>query len=203
MLRLYDARDDEDEKRKVEPLIRPLLTSQSVNSVYGNGTPALGLLARDSSSLLAVALRLEPDPDIISQSLHWAIRRPQTPTSSVKALVDAGADVNFNPQLAFTDEETPAAFSDYQDDSPLSCMFRSSDFEKDEHQMCTTMEKEIDFNGIFLLSGAAGLNNPDHIYIDSFAMYDPSEKVSEGNNAHFHEAHKQKALHEIAKFDHD
>jgi NADH:ubiquinone oxidoreductase subunit E len=34
-------------------------------------------------------------------------------------------------------------------------------------------------------------------------MYDPSEKVSEGHNQHFHEAHKKKALHEIAKFDSD
>ena len=67
--------------------------------------------------------------------------------------------------------------------------------------MCTSIEKDIDFNGIFLLSGGAGLNNPDHIFIDSFATYDPSEKVSEGHNQHFHEAHKQKALHEIAKFD--
>ena len=39
---LCDARDDEDEKRKSEALIVPLLTSQSVNSVYGgDGTPFL------------------------------------------------------------------------------------------------------------------------------------------------------------------
>ena len=56
--RLYRAKDDEDEKRKVEALILPLLTSQSVNSVYGNGVPILGCFARDSYSFLAVALQL-------------------------------------------------------------------------------------------------------------------------------------------------
>jgi hypothetical protein len=61
----------------------------------------------------------------------------------------------------------------------------------------------MDFNGIFMLTGASGLNNPDHIYIDSFAMYDMSEKVSEGHNQHFHEAHKKKAIRDMAQFDHD
>jgi hypothetical protein len=61
----------------------------------------------------------------------------------------------------------------------------------------------MDFNGIFMLTGASGLNNPDHIYIDSFAMYDMSEKVSEGHNQHFHEAHKKKAVRDMAQFDHD
>ena len=129
---LYRARDDEDEKRKVEALIRPLLTSQSVNSVYGDGYPTLASLARYSSSLLTVALQLEPDPDIISQSLHLAIREPETTPSSVKALVDAGGDVNFNPLIFFTDEELPEAFAKFGYDSPLSCMFSCTDFEKDD-----------------------------------------------------------------------
>lgn len=144
---LYGARDDEDEKRKVEALIRPLLTSESVNTVYGNGAPTLGTLATGSSSLLAVALRLEPDPDIISMSLHRAVRPPQTPISSVKALVDAGADVNFNPRLAFTDEDMPEAFSGYRDDSPLSCMFSCAAFEKDDPAVLEKM-------GILLQAGA-------------------------------------------------
>ena len=145
--RLLRAKDDEDEKRKVEALIRPFLTSQSVNSVDDIGCPALGVLAMLSYSLLTVALRLEPGPDIISQSLHIAIREPVTPTSSVKALADAGADVNFNPRIAFTDDEMPKAFSVFPDDSPLSCMFSSSAFEKDDQAVLEKM-------GILLQAGA-------------------------------------------------
>jgi len=61
----------------------------------------------------------------------------------------------------------------------------------------------MDFSGIFMVTGATGINNPDHMYIDSFAMYDPSERVSEGHNKHFHDAHKKKAIHDMAQFDHD
>ena len=61
----------------------------------------------------------------------------------------------------------------------------------------------MDFNGVFLLTGNAGSNNPDHIYVDSFAMYDPSEEVSVGHNQHFHEAHKKKSLHDISIFNHE
>jgi hypothetical protein len=54
---------------------------------------------------------LEPDPDIISQSLHWAIRYPEMSPASVGLLVEAGADTNFVPRLSFTDEEIPEQFS--------------------------------------------------------------------------------------------
>ena len=146
--RLCDVRDDEDEKRNVEALIRPLLTSQSVNTVDDEGTPALVYFARWSFSLLTVALRLEPDPDIISQSLHVAIRFPETPTSSVKALVDAGADVNFSPRLAFTDEERPRVFSGgWKDQSPLSSMFSSDAFKRSDPAVLEKM-------GILLQAGA-------------------------------------------------
>lgn len=47
------------------------------------------------------------------------------------------------------------------------------------------------------------MRNPDHYYIDSFAMYDPSERVSEEANQHFHDAHKKKAIHDIAAFNHE
>lgn len=63
------------------------------------------------------------------------------------------------------------------------------DFVTEEYQSCTSIENEMDFNGIFMLTGNAGNNNPDHIYVDSFAMYDPSEEVSAAHNQHFHDAH--------------
>jgi len=56
------------------------------------------------------------------------------------------------------------------------------DFEKDDYTFCTSDEYEMDFNGIFALTANAGSKSPDHVYIDSFAMYDPSEEVSEGQN---------------------
>lgn len=59
----------------------------------------------------------------------------------------------------------------------------------------------MDFNGIFMMTANSGMQNPDHYYIDSFAMYDPKTKVSAGANKHFHEAHKKKAIHDMKIFD--
>jgi hypothetical protein len=40
----------------------------------------------------------------------------------------------------------------------------------------------MDFRGIFMMTANSGMRDPDHYFIDSFALYDPSEKVSEGHN---------------------
>lgn len=77
------------------------------------------------------------------------------------------------------------------------------DFEKDSYEFCTQDEYKMDFNGILMLTANSGMRDPDHYYIDSFAMYDPSERVSEGHNKHFHEAHKKKSVHDIAIFNHE
>lgn len=54
-----------------------------------------------------------------------------------------------------------------------------------------------------MMTANSGMRDPDHYFIDSFALYDPSEKVSEGHNQHFHEAHKKKAIHDVAIFNHE
>ena len=59
----------------------------------------------------------------------------------------------------------------------------------------------MDFKGVFMLTSNSGTRDPDHYYIDSFAFYDRHESVSEGHNKHFHEAHKKKAIHDMAVFD--
>ena len=61
--------------------------------------------------------------------------------------------------------------------------------EKDAYDFCTVAEFPMDFNGIFMMTANSGVRDPDHYFIDSFALYDPSEKVAEGHNKHFHEAH--------------
>jgi hypothetical protein len=84
---LIEARDDKDEKKAVEAKLRPLLTSLSVNSVDDIGRPLVSWIARESPSLLPVALELKQDPDIISMSLHYAIRWPSTTPASVGLLI--------------------------------------------------------------------------------------------------------------------
>lgn len=64
------------------------------------------------------------------------------------------------------------------------------------------MEADLDYEGIFMLTGATSIRNPDHVYLDAFALYNPEEKVSEGHNQHVHDAHKKKAIHDMAMFDH-
>lgn len=54
-----------------------------------------------------------------------------------------------------------------------------------------------------MVTGNSGLFNPDSIFIDSFAIYNPHEKVSASHNQHFHEAHKRKATRDMEKFQHD
>ena len=143
MNHLHQAKlkDDEDERNKYEDLIRPLLTCESVNSVDRNGAPTLGVLAIDSYSLLTVALQHDPNPDILSRSLHHAIRDKATPTSSIKALIDAGADVNFIPPLIFTHEEEPGASSgSLREDCPLACV---DGYDKDDPEILERVRLSI------------------------------------------------------------
>ena len=76
-------------------------------------------------------------------------------------------------------------------------------YEADTFESCFSIEHEMDFNGIFLITGNSGLYNPDQIIIDSFAIYNPHEKVSASHNQHFHEAHKRKATRDMERFRHD
>lgn len=52
------------------------------------------------------------------------------------------------------------------------------------------MEADLSYQGYFLLSGASGVQVPDHIYLKSFKTYDPKLIA---NNEHFQEARKAKA----------
>jgi len=36
-----------------------------------------------------------------------------------------------------------------------------------------TLKADLSFQGYFLLSGASGVQTPDHIYLKSFKLYDP------------------------------
>ena len=65
-------------------------------------------------------------------------------------------------------------------------------------EFCAKVEKEMDWNGAFLLSASSGMRNPDRYFVESFALYDPSTKVEASANEHFHESHKKKSVHDIA-----
>lgn len=66
---------------------------------------------------------------------------------------------------------------------------------------CTSFEQEMDFEGIFMVAGASGVTQPDHIYLEYFGLYNMHERVTEAIRKKMHEAHKKKALHEVAGFD--
>jgi len=51
----------------------------------------------------------------------------------------------------------------------------------------------LDYDGMFALTAGTGIMNSDHVYVDSFALYNPEEKVSLAHNQHYHEAHKKKS----------
>ena len=52
-----------------------------------------------------------------------------------------------------------------------------------------------------MVSAGSGAREPDHVYLEYFGLYNMHEKVSDSLKDHKHEAHKRKALHEIANFD--
>jgi len=66
---------------------------------------------------------------------------------------------------------------------------------------CISMTKELDFNGIFLITAGSAIRNPDRVYLDQFALYNPDVKVAEGHNKHVHEVHRQKSVHDMANYD--
>jgi len=42
-----------------------------------------------------------------------------------------------------------------------------------------TIEQEITYEGIFLVSAGSGIKNPDHVYLEYFGLYNMHEKVSD------------------------
>lgn len=70
-------------------------------------------------------------------------------------------------------------------------------------QSCVSLTQELDFDGLFAVTAGTSITNPDKVYLDSFALYNPEEKVAISHNQHFHDAHKRKAKHDMADFDHD
>jgi hypothetical protein len=75
------------------------------------------------------------------------------------------------------------------------------DYKKEDFEQCFSFEAPLDYPGVWLLTAGNGPKNPDHVYIDSFAIYNTEEKVSEGHNQHIHDAHKKKALRDMKQFD--
>ena len=56
------------------------------------------------------------------------------------------------------------------------------DYEKEDFEQCFSYEADLNYPGVWLITAGNGLKNPDHVYIDSFAVYDLEEKVSVGHN---------------------
>jgi len=58
-----------------------------------------------------------------------------------------------------------------------------------------TLEQEITYEGIFLVTAGSGIKNPDHVYLEYFGLYNMHEKVTDSFKQHKHEVHKKKAVH--------
>jgi len=44
---------------------------------------------------------------------------------------------------------------------------------------CVTLEQEIEYEGIFLVTAGSGIKNPDHVYLEYFGLYNMHEKISD------------------------
>ena len=74
-------------------------------------------------------------------------------------------------------------------------------YKKDDFDQCLTFEADLEFPGIWLITAGNGMKNPDHVFLESFALYNRDEKVAEGHNQHIHDAHKKKAERDMRQFD--
>ena len=72
--------------------------------------------------------------------------------------------------------------------------------ELQQFKSCISMEQDMDFNGVWVISGTTANVNPDRVFLDSFSYYNPQEKVSVGQNQRYHDAHKKKSEHDMAAF---
>ena len=68
---------------------------------------------------------------------------------------------------------------------------------------CTSFQHTLDYAGAWLFTAGSGVNNPDQYEIIDFQLYDTQERVSQGHNEHFHEAHKRNSVRDMAKFMHE
>ena len=58
-------------------------------------------------------------------------------------------------------------------------------------QSCVRFKQELDYDGIFVLSAATAVQNPDSVFVDSFRLYNPDERSSQARNEQVHEGHKK------------
>jgi len=50
-------------------------------------------------------------------------------------------------------------------------MYYNSD--QKSFQSCISFQEDLDFDGTFALTSGTGMTNYDHVYVDSFALYNP------------------------------
>lgn len=63
------------------------------------------------------------------------------------------------------------------------------------------MDVDLSKEGVWMITAGNGMKNPDHVYLDVFALYDQKIEVSESHNQHIHDAHQRKAKHDMDIFD--
>ena len=42
-----------------------------------------------------------------------------------------------------------------------------------DFEACFSLQKELDYDGIFLITAGTGPRNIDHVFLDQFALYNP------------------------------
>ena len=67
------------------------------------------------------------------------------------------------------------------------------DHNSSQFMHCFTMEKDLDFEGFFVIAGSSGRNPSDHNYLNSFKLFDPLKAQT---NHHYQDAHDRKSMSE-------
>ena len=50
---------------------------------------------------------------------------------------------------------------------------------EEEFQSCVSFQQDLDFKGLWLITGSSGLTTPDKAVVDSFSLYNLGEQVTQ------------------------
>jgi hypothetical protein len=75
------------------------------------------------------------------------------------------------------------------------------DYEKNDFEACISIDANLSEVGVWMITAGNGMKNPDHVFLDVFALYNNAIEVSESHNQHIHDAHERKAKHDMDIFD--
>ena len=69
-----------------------------------------------------------------------------------------------------------------------------------KYETCLEMYKELDFEGIFVISAGSSMRNPDRVYLDQFAVYNPEVDVTKEEQQKEKEQRRESSIEAMSQY---